>query len=172
MVRESDTGEDGAILWVADSRNACIRQLVIDDDSYADDPGEGAEAEVDGRPQSQPSRPSPSAPPRSLPPSQRPATSPGFLETGGPSPVAVRPHARPAPRFDVPVRTKVVACWSLVGGAAARDADRDADRDAEEGEHADPMRRGNDNGTFEAATLEQPVKKGPYRPFWLFLLRN
>lgn len=152
-VRESDTGEGDALLWVADSRNACIRQLLIQD--VPDDKGDGAEAaETDGRPQSQPALPSPS--PARLP-SQRPGTSPGFLETFGPSPVAVPPFARPEPGLvDAPRQTQVMASSSLVGGVAAPDPDRDA----EEGEHADPMRRGNANGTFEAATLAGT--KSPY----------
>jgi len=153
-VRESDTGDEEAILWVADSRNACIRQLLIDDEPY-EDPIEKSkdDNDADGRPQSQPSMHSAGTESHHLSASHRPLTSPAFLETGGPSPVAVPPFTVGEPRSGVPMKTKVIACESLIGGAEPPDPDRDP----EEGDHPDPMRRGNINGSFEDATLEQPV---------------
>lgn len=138
---------------MADSRNACIRQLLIDDELYEDQEVDASNEEgANNRPQSQPSMHSP-VHENNLSPSQRPLTSPAFLETGGPSPVAVPPFTVQEPRPGVPMKTKVVSCESLVGGAEPPDPDRDP----EEGDHPDPMRRGNANGSFEEATVEQPV---------------
>lgn len=162
-VRESDTGDEEAILWVADSRNACIRQLLIDDEPY-EDPVEKSneDHDTDGRPQSQPTMHPPGTENHHLSASHRPLTSPAFLETGGPSPVAVPPFTVGEPRSGVPMKTRVIACESLIGGAEPPDPDRDP----EEGGHPDPMRRGNNNGSFEDATLEQPVTL----PFTSYLL--